>query len=195
MKKRKINVGLAVGVTLVLVALALMLTLQIRMYAGQRYSRDVVAQMEEVLPERAPGIPGLYPGGSLPALELEGRDFVALLEIPMMGVKLPVAAQWDGIRLAYSPARYFGGPGGDDLVIGGTDYPGQFAFCDKIENGTAVVITDMTGTQYRYSVIRVDRSDRAPAQWLISDEYGLTLFCRDLYTMEYIAVRCGAVAG
>lgn len=63
-------------------------------------------------------------------------------------------------------------------------------FCDKIEYGTVVTVTDMTGTQFTYTVSDVHRARHAETQWLMDDDCDLTLFCHDGYSMEYIAVRC-----
>ena len=61
-------------------------------------------------------------------------------------------------------------------------------FCDKIEYGTVVTVTDMTGTQFTYTVSDVHRARHAETQWLMADDCDLTLFCHDGYSMEYIAV-------
>ena len=78
------------------------------------------------------------------------------------------------------------------MVIGGADDPRQFGFCDEIDLGVTVTVTDMTGAEFTYTVSRVDRSSSAEASWLTDAQHDLTLFCRDQYSMEYLAVRCRA---
>ena len=53
-----------------------------------------------------------------------------------------------------------------------------------------VIVTDMTGVQFAYTVTGVDRAKHAETQWLTEEGCDLTLFCHDIYAMEYIAVRC-----
>lgn len=81
------------------------------------------------------------------------------------------------------------------LIIGGIDSPQQFGFCKEIELGAYVAITDMTGHRFTYTVSKMERSDHAETSWLTDDESALTLFCHDIYAMEYIAVRCNLASG
>lgn len=192
MKKRKLPLPMVLGVCLVLVSLGLMLAFQIRLWAGVRKSQTVASQMDRILPERTQGAGSMYPQSPMPVLEIDGADYVALLEIPAFGITLPVADKWDTKNLSSGPARFWGSVYGGTLVVGGTDYPGQFGFCDRIENDTPILLTDMTGAQFSFRVSRVDRAKQAQTQWLTNPDYDLTLFCRDVYSMEYIAVRCVA---
>lgn len=188
--KRKKALLLVIGIGLILASLCLMLFYGIRMHTGTKRSQEIAAQMTALLPERTQGAPETYPDPSMPVLTLDGTDYVAMLEIPAFGVTLPVADRWDNKNLYCAPSRFSGSAYDQTLVIGGADAPGQFSFCDKINNGAVVTVTDMTGAQFTYTVARVDRAKHAEPQWLMSADYDLTLFCHDVYSMEYIAVRC-----
>lgn len=126
----------------------------------------------------------------MPILQIDGVDYAALLEIPAFDIRLPIANNWNSQKLSDPPARFSGSVNQEPLVIGGADEAYQFGFCDKIENGTPITITDMTGAQFSYTVSQIDRSNSAQAQWLMKTDWDLTLFCRDKLTLEYIAVRC-----
>lgn len=157
--------------------------------------RAVTEKMEALLPERSSGIPDTYLHSNMPVLEIDGVDYVTLLEIPSLQVSLPVADQWDGEKLVYSPARFTGSVYDRTMVIGGRSEPHQFAFCSKIENGTLITVTDMTGTQFTYKVTTVDRAAKAERKWLADPDHPLTLYCQDSFSMEYIAVRCDLAYG
>jgi len=131
----------------------------------------------------------------MPVLVFNDVDYVALVEIPSINLTLPVADGWNSRKLYRSPARFYGSCYDHSLVIGGADNSHQFSFCDKIDTETVITVTDMTGTQFSYTVSRVDRSKSAESNWLICSDYDLTLFCRDTNSMEYIAVRCNFVSG
>lgn len=176
MKKRKVSLPFILGAVLILVSLCFVLVFQYRMYAGTRKSQLVVSKLGEMLPERVPGVPGMYLDSGVPVLEIDGIDYVAMLEIPLLGFKLPVADNWDADKLTESTARFYGSAYDQTLVIAGVDYPKQFGFCDKIEHGTKVVVTDMTGAQFAYTVSRIDRAQNAENQWLLHEDYDLTLF-------------------
>lgn len=188
MLKRKTTLLLILGIALIAISLCFVLAGLIRSHIGNRTCQKVVARMEEILPERTPGTPGLYPDTGMPTLEIDGVDYVAMLEIPSAGVELPIANNWDGKKLSRSPARFSGSAYNHTLVIGGADQAKQFSFCGQIDQGALVTVTDMTGAQFTYRVSRIDRGKHAEAQWLSGAD--LTLFCRDTFSMNYIAVRC-----
>jgi len=190
MKKQKIPLALALGIGLVLISVSVLAVFQLRMHIGTQQSQRILTKITEVLPERTLGTPELYPDPGMPILEIDGVDYVALLEIPSFGVALPIADKWDGKKLFDSPARFYGSAYDHTLVIGGTDDPQQLGFCDKIEHGAIVTVTDMTGAQFVYRVSGINRAKHANAQWLTDADCDLTVFCHDMYTTEYIAVRC-----
>ena len=190
MKKRKFPLLLVLGICLILASVSLVLDFQIRMHMGVQHSQKILSIMEQLLPERSPGVPGIYLTSGMPVLEIENVDYVAMLEVPSFGIALPVADQWDSNKLFQSPSRFFGSAYDNSLIIGGVDDPRQFGFCDKIEHGAQITVTDMTGAQFTYTVSSVDRAKHADAQWLMDADCDLTLFCHDIYSMEYIAVRC-----
>jgi len=128
----------------------------------------------------------------MPALELHGADFIALLEIPAYGLKLPVCSMWDKEAVMSYPCRFYGSTYDGTLIVGGYDQAGQFDFFDRIQDGAAVTVTDMTGSTFSYAVALVERSDSAQAEILLDDTADLTLFVRDAQGLEYILLRCVA---
>lgn len=190
MKKHKIPLLLVVGICLVLISVSLLLAFHVRGYLGNQHSQKIVLQLNEILPDRTTGIPGTYSVSGMPILEIESVDYVAILEIPVFGITLLVADNWDNKHLHSAPGRFWGSAYDNTLVIGGTDSPQQFSFCAEIDNGATITVTDMTGAKFTYTVFRVDRAKDAETQWLAQTDCDLTLFCRDAYTFEYIAVRC-----
>ena len=190
MKKRKFPLFLVLGICLILASVSLVLVFQIRMHMGVQHSQKILSSMEQLLPERSPGVPGIYLTSGMPVLEIENVDYVAMLEVPSFDLALPVADQWDNNDLSRSPIRFFGSAYDNSLIIGGVDDLRQFGFCDKIAHGARITVTDMTGAQFTYTVSGVDRAKHAETQWLMDPNCDLTLFCHDIYSMEYIAVRC-----
>ena len=188
--KRRIPFLLIMGTCLIVLSLCCVVVVQLQQHIGAKKCQEVAMEMNKLLPDRTPGVPGEYSDSVMPVLEINGADYVALLEIPSQGVVLPVADQWNSMGLSNSPARFSGSAYDKSLVIGGVDHPKQFGFCDEIEHDAVLNITDMTGAQFSYIVSRIDRSKHAQTQWLQNEEYDLTLFCRSAYSMEYIAVRC-----
>ena len=194
-KKRKRSPLILSGILLVVVSLGLLLAVQVRLYDGAEHCRQILAQMEQVLPEATPGTPAVGTDPTMPVLELEGRNYVAIVDVPDFSLTLPVADQWDGAQAYLSPARFFGSAYDGTLVIGGVDDLQQFGFCDRIDTGAVIRVTDMTGSRFTYTVSAVERSDHAEEQWLTEADWDLTLFCHDMYALEYVAVRCRLTPG
>lgn len=195
MKQRKLSLPFVLGVLLILCSLCLLLGLRVRQAAGIRACTAVAAQLETLLPQRTQGLPDTRADARMPVLQIDGQDYAALLELPAFGLALPVADTWDSGELYAGPRRFAGSAYDRSLVIGGTGQDGQFVFCSKIDTGAMLTVTDMTGAQFHYTVTRVDRADHAETAWLMQPEYDLTLFCRAVYSMEYIAVRCNLAFG
>lgn len=188
MKKR--NIRIITGISLILMSICFVIVFQAVMKNSSAKSQKVAQKLSALLPERTPGLVDDYRDTAMPVVGIDGVDYVALLEIPAFGVKAPVEDAWEGKMLTTAAGRFWGSAYDRSLVIGGPDYPGMFDFCDDIETGTGITVTDMTGAQYTYTVSKIDRAKHAETQWLRSADCDLTLFCHDVYSMEYIAVRC-----
>ena len=180
---------------LALCGLLLAAAWQVRMHHSAQKSRETARQLQTLLPERTPGAAVEFLDPRMPALEIDGTDYVGLLEIPAFGVGLPIEDGWKGGTRTSAVRRFWGSAYDRALVVGGPDHPGQFDFCDDINIGTPVTVTDMTGVQFSYIVSWVDRAKRADARWLTESGHALTLFCWDVYALEYVAVRCDSASG
>ena len=185
MNKRKFLPLWVLGSLLILAALCLALVFSLRLARVNRESRQLLTRLDALLPEGGTALPQ----GAMPVLELEDRDYVAVLELPSQGLRLPVQNSWQGKVLPHLPGRFSGSAYDRDLVLGGFDHRTQFGFCGKVDLGEKVILTDMTGARFSYTVTGVDRSAAADGAWL-RGQADLTLFCRDLSSNQYIAVRC-----
>lgn len=181
---------LILGCLLIACSLALLLVLQIRTTQAARANAEIVGTMETIFPDRKAGTKDADRDPEMPALEIQGEDFIALLEIPAYGLKLPVGSVWDKDQVMSYPCRFHGSAYDGTLIIGGYDQSGQFDFFDRIQTGVAVTLTDMTGSTFSYVVNWVDRSRSAEADTLLDDAADLSLFVRDAQGLEYIILRC-----
>jgi sortase A len=174
------------GVILILTSVVLLLVPALR----QKQTNRILTQLEQRIPQRTTGYEGIYADPAMPALELDGTDYVGVLDLPGYGIQLPVAGVWDTGKLGAHPCLFWGSAYDGTLVIGGNADKGQLDCCGKVNLGDRIRFTDMTGAQFDYAVAWVDRSDDAEASWLMKEENDLTIFTRDPYSLQYIAVRC-----
>ena len=179
-----------IGYGLILCSVVAVFTGQIYGRIAQGDNQQVVSQIEQILPPRIPGVTDRYSVMDMPVLQVKGQDYVALLEVPAYSIRLPVKNTWKASDLAGGPRRFFGTVYDGSLVIGGSDHSGQFDFLNRIQLGDAVMVTDMTGAQFTYSVSEIRRANSVPAQVLMEGTEGLTLFVKESFFLEYIIVRC-----
>lgn len=147
----------------------------------------IVEALEAVLPERMAGIIEQRTDSTMPAVEIGGLDVIGLLELPDRGIRLPVAAQWDGSGGGFRPARYTGSVYDGTLIIGGSS--DSFDFVPLLDAGEEITFTDMTGSVFRYTVRKISHADNARAETLADAEDMLTLFVKKNGT--FLIVRCG----
>ena len=178
------------GGLLIVCGLTLLLLWQTQIKRADRTNAEIVQTIEQIVPDRRKETQDPEWDAEMPALELRGEDFIALLEIPAYGLKVPVCGIWDKNKVISYPCRFCGTAYNGSLVIGGYDQPGQFDFFDELQNGAGVTVTDMTGGTFSYVVERVDRSSSAQAEVLADAGSDLTLFVRDAQLLEYIILRC-----
>lgn len=190
--RRNGKIFFILGGLLIVAGLAMLFWMNTQTKRAAHINGEIVQTMERILPERSRGTLDFEREAEMPALELRGEDFIALLEIPAYGLKLPVGGVWDKGQVRFWPCRFYGSAYNGTLVVGGYDQPGQFDFFDRIQNGTVITVTDMTGSAFSYVVDRVDRAGNAQAEVLLDDEADLTLFVRDAQLLEYIILRCVA---
>ncbi|MBE6976019.1 MAG: sortase [Ruminococcaceae bacterium] len=177
------------GVALILVSLGILLFNLIHTEQMGKKNAAVVTQLQGLMPPARQGNPQDYDQQEMPALELDGVDYVCLLEVPSQGVTLPVQSQWDTNALKSRPCKFWGSIYNGNCILGGSG--SQFDFCAKLDLGDSILLTDMEGTVFTCYVQRIDRSSTANFDRLSQGDFPLTLFVRQEYASEYIIVRCG----
>lgn len=178
------------GMLLLACSLGILLYTQFSAQKAQKTSADTVALLEEILPPKSLGVVDNYSSMQMPCLEIDRIEIVAVLEIPDWNVALPIRNSWDAKTLISGPQRFAGTVYDGSLIVGGMDQVGQFDCLKKLDIGNTIIITDMTGAQFSYTVERVERKKSADIEVLADTQSNLSLFVRDVSSMDYIIVRC-----
>ena len=189
MKRMPLILGIA-GITLIVLSMGLLLWSQWKIDQAQKQNAAVVANMRDMLPDGTPGNPAEYVPGEMPVLQLGGVDYVCMLEIPGLGIALPVQNQWEAEVLRQRPCRFWGSVYDGTCILGGSGQRGQFAFCAQLDLGNILYLTDMQGARFSFRVAHIQRAQDVRFEKLSHAEYPLTLFMRQEYSSEYIIVRC-----
>ncbi len=161
---------------------------------GQRMTAEsngeIVKQLFALMPTVHSGPRDDRVDMTMPMLEIDGENFVGILEIPLYEKQLPVCGGWSRHKVSSFPCRYDGNLYDGSLIIGGSDGAGQFDFMKTISMGDFVFLTDMMGGRYCYRVDWVEKTSDASAENLRSDGADLVLFARNSYSLDYTVVQC-----
>lgn len=186
--KRRHNWLLALGLGLMLAGLVLVLGSALVRHLWQTQASRLAGQIEALLPDRSVGVPEDYSSMDMPALSLDGQDFIGLVELPAYGIQLPLCGHWQPGKVGKYPCRLDGTLYNDSLIIGAS--ASQLSCVKTVGHGDLVTVTDLQGAVYTYRVRNIRRADNADLSTLKREDARLVLFVRDLYTMEYIIVSC-----
>lgn len=135
----------------------------------------------------------LDPDREMPEAEIDGQSCIGILEIPCLGLSLPVISQWSEEALKISPCRYSGSPYKNDFVIAGHNYSRHFSGIKRMSGGEEIKFTDMDGNVFSYEVsdLQVLKPDETEA--MINSGWDLTLFTCSYGGRDRVAVRCSLV--
>ena len=125
-------------------------------------------------PDATPSTTPLDP--QMPVVMLDGYEYVGYVEIPILGLKLPVMSEWDYTRLKVAPCRQFGSSRTDDLVIAAHNYENHFGRLKELSAGDTVTFTDMEGIVNTYCVEKIETLNPNEVDAVQSSGYDLVLY-------------------
>lgn len=128
-------------------------------------------------------------GGSSP---WDNYDVDGVLEVPDLGLKLPVLSQYTEDLLKISPCIYQGPEDGQSrrLVIAGHNYRTHFGRLDRLAPGAELSYTTLDGTAARYRVTALEEVGPEDGALLEEGEWDLTLLTCNLDMSRRLLVRC-----
>lgn len=187
---RKCNIVQKIGIVLILCGLMIVAVSRCQAILAAKQMQRAVEEIQRILPPTTPGVTDQYSSMEMPTLQIHGKDYIGLIEIPAFGITLPIGSAWSSLRAGVCPCRFYGSVYDGSLVIGGTDGSGGFDFLERLQIGDAVEVTDMTGAQFRYRVSWIQRAKSADLDVLVREDSQLTLYARDQFSLEYVIVFC-----
>ncbi len=200
MKHRKVDILFLIGLLFITAALSLTGYNIWKGIQGSISANEVLYQLElgsgseEYL---------TTPGKEMPGFNLDGVVYAGVLQIPELGLQLPVADYWDDAVSEAVPCRYTGSPYTGDLIIAGHNYRQHFGRLHSLYPGAEVYFTDIDGNSFIYSVISMETIDGFDVTGMKDgsgtdllenskdmDCWDLTLFTCNFSGQARIAVRC-----
>lgn len=206
-KTRMGNILLAAGALFLAAALLLTGNNLVEAYqagqASERLSQEVSSRIESQSQEADSLSQAALAGGEeetpeylrnpemeMPVEEIGGNGYIGLLEIPALGLSLPVMSEWSYPNLKLAPCRYSGSAYTGNFTIAGHNYSTHFGPIGGLNAGDSITFTDMQGNCFAYEVQVVETLEATAVEDMVSEEWDLTLFTCDLSGESRITVRC-----
>ena len=155
-------------------------------------AQKAVAVLQQEIPEEPETTQPITPEAKpmMTAVEIDGRYHIGLLEIPALGLSLPVMSEWSYPNLKLAPCRYSGSAYTGNFTIAGHNYSTHFGPIGGLNAGDSITFTDMQGNRFAYEVQVVETLEATAVADMVSKEWDLTLFTCDLSGESRVTVRC-----
>ena len=150
----------------------------------KRIKAPVTSKQQDAAPSTTPLDP------QMPVVTLDGYEYVGYVEIPVLGLKLPVMSEWDYNRLKLAPCRQFGSSRTDDLVIAAHNYESHFGYLYQLELGDQVIFTDMDGIENLYEVTGLDTLNPIEVDAVQNSGHDLVLYTCTYEGKTRVTVFC-----
>ena len=192
MKKKKIlkNALTVIGILLILISAFLALYLPISQNQNAKKAKEIYSDLKGLMPEIQNGTLDDRINVSMSASELNGENFIGIIEIPLYETTLPIGMEWDKNNVSKYPHKFKGSIYDGSLIIGGSGNKGQFDFMKNITETDSVYFTDVTGMRYSYKVSKIEVVKDVTAEDLSSKDADLVLFAKDTWGSKYTVVSC-----
>ena len=132
----------------------------------------------------------LYPNMEMPVVNIEGRDYVAMLSIPCLDLELPILSNWSYPALKVAPCRYQGSAYQGNLILMAHNYASHFGRIKNLLPGDVVQLTDMDGNLFTYQVVELETLDKTAVEDMEAGDWDLTLFTCTYGGQSRVTVRC-----
>lgn len=189
MKSKKSLVFIIIGLLLIVAALGIYLY---NLWDEHRVAQATVSVLEQIEINNSEDKYDytLNPKKEMNTTEINGFEYVGVLEIPSLNLKLPVINQWSYSALRVSPCVYSGSPYTENLVIAAHNYTAHFGALNNMQMGEAVIFTDLDGNVFEYIAETRETLDPDNVAEMKSEEWNLSLFTCTLDGQHRVTLRC-----
>lgn len=125
--------------------------------------------------------------------EVDGNQYIGVLEIPSLSLELPIAADCSLDTLKKSPGRFKSSSSPSGFVIGAHNYASHFGYLYQLTSHNEVVFTDVSGKVYRYQVTEVTEVLPTQVEAVCNSEHDLALFTCNSSGARRIVAYCDAI--
>jgi len=153
--------------------------------ASDEMLEEVIQQMPEVAI-------GTHFKGAMPIAAVDGRSFIGTVQIPSLGLILPIQDQWSKDNAKVAICRYSGSVYDNDLIVCGHNYVEHFGRLPELEIGAEVIVTDMNGVSFYFEVTNIETLGAYDTEKMEAGQWDFTMFTCTVGGSNRVTVRCEA---
>lgn len=131
-----------------------------------------------------------HPEMEMPSVEIDGNNYIGILQIPAYGLELPVMSDWSYPKLRVAPCRYLGSVYTKDLIVAAHNYSRHFGQIKNLIAGDQVNFWDAKGNCFTYEVDAIEELGSTAGEEMEAGEWDLTLFTCTYGGRTRVTVRC-----
>lgn len=129
----------------------------------------------------------------MPTMEIDGETYIGYLEMPTIGLTLPVMRDWSYPQLRIAPCRYWGSVYDDTMVIMAHNYDRHFGRIATLELGDPVQFVCADGEIFSYVVCGHETLKPTDVELMLEGTSDLTLFTCTYGGRTRVTVRLSRV--
>lgn len=129
----------------------------------------------------------------MPTVQIDGRSYIGRVDVPRIGISLPVLAEWTEEGANIAPCRYKGSVYNGTLIIAAHNFASHFGNLGQLADGDTVTFVDVDGVAYHYVVLTAETIDGYDLRGMEEGEWDLTLFTCNFSGVQRTTVRCARV--
>lgn len=126
----------------------------------------------------------------MPAINIEGRKYIGILEIGILNIKLPVLKEWNYANLRIAPCCYQGSVYQENMILAGHNYDSHFGTLKYLQPGDQITFTDIDGNQFHYTVMKIEILERTDVDKMAAKDVDFTLFTCTIGGKNRVTIRC-----
>ena len=182
--------AMTIGLILIIAALCLTMYNYIDSYRAARAANELANELASQITGDGSQYYLVDPDIEMPTIDIGDRDCVGYVEIPALGLSLPVLSEWSYPNLKVAPCRYKGSIYLDDMIIAAHNYRTHFGTLESLEPGTQVIFTDTDGNRFEYEVSQLELLNGNDVEKMEEVDWDLTLFTCTVGGRQRVTVRC-----
>lgn len=153
-------------------------------------AEEVQTPVEETQEAPAETEPQETAGDGMTVRMIDQVDYIGVIEIPSLSLKLPIINDWDDAKLKIAPCRYVGSAYDGNMIISGHSYKKHFRYIRNLPVGASVIFTDFEGTRFVYEVTSYEVIGGTDVENMLSGDWDLSLFTCTYNGSARHTVRC-----